>query len=127
MVRPRTSGLTHGEMRVMNVLWTAGKATVAHVHRALAKQKLAYTTVLTTIQVLEKKGFVGHETVGRAYVYSPLVSRAEMRRIALKNFLSTWFEASPNLLVTNLLDEKEVDAEELEQLLSIVRRRRRKR
>ena len=127
MVRPRTSGLTQGEMRVMNVLWDAGQATVADVRHALAKQKLAYTTVLTTIRVLERKGFVRHETVGRAHVYAPVVTRAEMRRNALKQFLSTWFDASPNLLVTNLLDERELDSEEFEQLLAMVKRRRKTR
>lgn len=111
----------------MNVLWDAGKATVAEVQRALARETLAYTTVLTTIQVLEKKGFVTHESEGRAYVYEPSVTRAEMRRTALKQFLSTWFEASPNLLVTNLLDEREVDREEIEELLATLKRKRKKR
>jgi predicted transcriptional regulator len=110
----------------MDVLWESGTATVAELQIALTSQKLAYTTVMTTLQVLEKKGFVRHETVGRAYVYVPLVSRAEMRRSALKNLLATWFDASPNLLVTNLLDERELDTEELLELLTMVKRRRTK-
>ncbi|HKO58006.1 MAG TPA: BlaI/MecI/CopY family transcriptional regulator [Thermoanaerobaculia bacterium] len=117
MPRKKTSGLTEAELRVMNVLWDAGEATVAQVQKALAAHRFAYTTVLTIIQILESKHYVGHRPAGRAYLYRPLVGRGQVRRAALQKFLSTWFDASPNALVLNLIDEDDLDADELEKAL----------
>ena len=114
MPRPKTVGLTDAELRVMNVLWRLREATVADVQKALASRELAYTTVLT------------HESIGRTYVYSPAVDRRQLQRRALQTFLATWFDASPSLLVANLLDESELDVEELQKELTAVARRRRR-
>ncbi len=122
--RKKTPGLTEAELRIMNILWELGEATVADVKKALAKHKLAYTTVMTMIQILEQKRYVTHTTAGRAFVYRPLVTRAQVRRAALTTFLATWFDASPNLLVANLLEEDDLDTRELEQTLKSVRRGR---
>ncbi len=126
MPRKKTVGLTDAELRVMNVLWTLGEATVAEVKKALARHKLAYTTILTTIQILESKRYVGHRAGGRAYVFHPLVERAAMRQAALQKFLKTWFESSPQLLVTTLLEQNELDARELKNVLAAAAPRRKK-
>ena len=121
MPRKKTTGLTDAELRIMNVLWDAGEATVTDVQKALKKHRFAYTTILTLMQVLESKGYVDHTPAGRAYRYRPLIGREQMRRGALQRFLATWFDASANALVANLLDENELDPEELAKA---VRRRK---
>jgi predicted transcriptional regulator len=126
MPRPKTVGLTDAELRVMNVLWRLREATVADVQKELASRELAYTTVLTTLQTLERKEYVTHNSIGRTYVYSPAVERRQLQRRALQTFLATWFDASPSLLVANLLDESELNVEELEKELSAAARRRRR-
>ena len=125
MPRKKTPGLTEAELRVMNVLWDLGEATVADVQKALSRHKLTYTTVLTMLQILESKNHVAHASVGRAYVYRPLVTRSKERRAALQRFLATWFDASPNLLVASLLDENDLDTEELKKELKSGARKRR--
>jgi predicted transcriptional regulator len=126
MPRKKTVGLTDAELRVMNMLWTLGEATVAEVQKALTGRELAYTTVLTTLQTLERKKYVTHKSIGRTYVYLPAVDRGEIRQHALRTFLATWFDASPKLLVANLLDEEELNVEEVEKELSAAARRRRR-
>lgn len=126
MPRKKTLGLTDAELRVMNVLWDLGEATVADVKKALARHKLAYTTVLTTIQILEAKKYLSHTPAGRAYIYRPTVTRAHVRKAALRRFLATWFDASPKLLVANLLEEDDLDTKELEKTLKSMKRGSRK-
>ncbi|HEY0158515.1 MAG TPA: BlaI/MecI/CopY family transcriptional regulator [Thermoanaerobaculia bacterium] len=116
--------MTEAELRVMNVLWETGEATAAEVHRQLARHKLAPTTVQTMLQILETKEYVTHTTAGRAHVYRAAVTRAQMRRAALQKLLTTWFDASPSLLIANLVDEQQLDARELEDLVKASKRRR---
>ena len=74
MARRKTNTLTELELELMNVLWRKGRATVQEIRDALAEQRpLAYTSISTMMGILEKKGYVNHESVGRSYVYSPLV------------------------------------------------------
>ena len=77
MARRRSSTLTEAELRLMEVLWEKGEATVAEVTAALPPPPIAYNSVLTTMRILEHKGYVAHEEAGRAYVYRPLVAREE--------------------------------------------------
>jgi len=77
---------------------------------------LAYSTVLTTLRILENKGFVRHTKDGRAFVYHPLVGREQARESAVRHLVRRFFENSPELLMLNLLDGKKVDASELRRL-----------
>ena len=83
---PRKSQtLTEAELRLMNVLWQKGSATVQQVLDALStKPALAYNSVLTTIRILENKGYVKHVKDGRAHVYMPLVGRREATRFEIR-------------------------------------------
>jgi len=101
----------------MEVLWDKGTATVGEVLEALSRRtSLAYTTVLTTLRILEQKGYLGHVKQGRAFVYHPLVKRQDARRHALRYLVSRFFEGSPELLVLNLLESEELDPRELKRL-----------
>ena len=115
MARKKSLNLTEAEQRLMEVLWEKGSATVAEVAESLPKKlDLAYNTVLTTLRILEDKGYVRHTKPkdGRKFLYTPVVSREQASHSALRHLLSRFFGNSAEALVLNLLeDEKLSDAE----------------
>ena len=121
---PRKSPtLTEAELRLMEVLWEKGPATVHQVLEALPpKPALAYNSVLTTIRVLERKGYVEHVKDGRAHVYKPLLERKDATRSEIHHLMSRFFRDSHEELVLNILEDRGLDSEELEQLRRILQR-----
>ena len=108
--------LTEAELRVMNVLWAKGPANVQQVLDWLPeKLDLAYNSVLTTIRVLEKKGYVEHEKDGRAHIYTPLIARADASRSEVRRLVNRFFGNSQELLL-NLLEEQNLGPDELKRL-----------
>ena len=117
MPRPPSATLTEGELRIMRVLWDKGEATVNDVVDSLkARPKPAYNSVLTLLRILEKKRFVTHRKDGRAFIYKPVIARADARRSALKTLVNRFFEGSPRLLMLNLLEDERLSPRELENL-----------
>ena len=106
---------TDRELDVMGELWTLGSATVAVVQERLSA-KLAYTTVFTVFRSLEQKGYVGHAEEGRAHRYKPLVKREAAGARALRRMVDKLFQGSPELLLTQLVSERELSAAELRRL-----------
>jgi len=105
----------------MEVLWAKGALTVHQMLQGLpADTSLAYNSVLTTIRILEKKGYVKHVKDGRAHIYEPLVGRQEARRSEVRNLVGRFFKNSHELLVLNLLEDKSIDAEELRRLRELL-------
>lgn len=119
---PRASTtLTEAELRLMNVLWQRGPATVHQLLEGLPKNPaLAYNSVLTTIRILEKKGYVKHIKDGRAHIYMPLVGQKEATRFEVRNLVSRFFKNSHELLVLNLLEDQSLDAQELKRLSELL-------
>ena len=119
---PRKSPtLTEAELRLMEVLWQKGSSTVQHVLDALPeKPALAYNSVLTTIRILEKKGYVKHVKDGRAHVYMPLIDRKEVTRFEVRHLMNRFFKDSHELLVLNILEDSNIDAEELKRLRELL-------
>lgn len=103
----------------MEVFWERGPATVHQVQEALSGA-LAYNSVLTTIRIMEKKGYVQHLKDGRAHVYRPLVARDEATRFEIRHLLSRFFNNSHELLVLNLLEDKSLDNAELQRLRDLI-------
>jgi predicted transcriptional regulator len=113
--------LTEAELRLMDVLWQQGPSSVQQVMDALPKKsQLAYNSVLTTIRILEKKGYVRHIKDGRAYIYRPLVEREEASRSEIRHLAHRFFKNSHEMLVLNILEERGVDAEELNRLRQLL-------
>jgi len=106
---------TDRELDVMSVLWEVGPATVAEVRERIADD-LAYTTVLTILRTLEQKGYVSHTEDGRAHRYKPLVKREVAGRTALRRLMDKVFDGSPELLLTQLVSDKNLRDEELRRL-----------
>jgi len=117
LARKKSSGLTDAELRLMEVIWERGQATVSDVVDDLPKSvPLAYSTVLTTLRILETKGYLRHTKEGRAFIYRPVVGREQARASAVKHLLGRFFENSPELLMLNLLESSQVAPEELKRL-----------
>ncbi|MGZ4896145.1 MAG: BlaI/MecI/CopY family transcriptional regulator, partial [Candidatus Angelobacter sp.] len=85
---------------------------------------LAYNSVLTTIRILEKKGYVQHVKEGRAHVYAPLVGKQEATRFEIKNLVGRFFKDSHELLVLNILEDRSIDANELKRLGQLLQEQR---
>ncbi len=123
MARSRSATLTEAELRIMNVLWEKGSATVHEVLQVLpAEPALAYNSVLTIIRILEKKGYVKHVKDKRAHVYTPQVDRKDASRFEVKHLVKRFFGNSDELLVLNILEEKSIDPGELERLRQLLER-----
>ena len=117
----KSATLTEAELRLMDVLWEQGPSTVQQVLDALPKNaQLAYNSVLTTIRILEKKGYVRHIKDGRAHIYRPLVEREEASRSEIRHLAHRFFKNSHEMLVLNILEERGVDAEELNRLRQLL-------
>ncbi len=115
---PRQSGtLTEAELRIMNVLWGKGSGTVQQVLDSITeKPALAYNSILTTIRVLERKGYLKHLKDGRAHVYTPLVEKKEATRSEIRHLVSRFFKNSHEQLVLNLLEDQGIEPEEIARL-----------
>jgi BlaI family transcriptional regulator, penicillinase repressor len=113
--------LTEAELRLMNVLWQKGPATVHELLKALpSNPSLAYNSVLTTIRILERKGYVKHVKDGRAHIYMPLVGQKEATRSEVRNLVSRFFKNSHELLVLNILEDDSINAQELKRLSQLL-------
>jgi BlaI family transcriptional regulator, penicillinase repressor len=109
----------------MDILWQKGPATVQQVVEALPEQQpLAYNSVLTTMRILEKKGYVEHVKDGRAHVYRPLVERREASRFEIRHLVNRFFKDSHEALVLNIIEDQSIDAEELQRLRQLVKQSR---
>jgi len=117
-VPPKPSAnLTEAELRLMEVLWQRGPSTVQHVLNALSGEKLlAYNSVLTTIRILEKKGYVAHAKDGRAHVYAPVVERSQATRSEVRHLVQRLFRDSHELLILNILEDSGLKEDELQRL-----------
>ncbi len=117
MPRKPSLNLTDAELRLMEVLWARGSGSVTDVIEGLPPDvNLAYSSVLTTLRVLENKGYLEHEKDGRAFIYRPLVGREQARESALSHLLHRFFDGSPELLMLNLVDGRKIKKKQLEKL-----------
>jgi predicted transcriptional regulator len=109
--------LTEAELRLMKVLWDRGESTVAEMVAATsAETELAYTSVLTTIRILETKGYVRHRQEGRAFLYNSCVGEQEAGRSEVRHVLQRFFGNSRERLLLSLLGDDVIRPEELKRL-----------
>ena len=121
--RRESKTLTEAELRIMNVLWLKGSGTVQVILDFLSqKPPLAYNSVLTTIRVLERKGYVKHSKDGRAHVYAPLVGQEEATRSEILHLVGRFFKNSHEQLVLNILEDRGIETEELDRLREMLER-----
>ncbi|MGA2736283.1 MAG: BlaI/MecI/CopY family transcriptional regulator [Bryobacteraceae bacterium] len=120
MARKQSPTLTEAELPIMEILWEKGSAVVTDVVGAMSNSLVAYNTVLTTLRILERKGYVRHTKEGRAFVYHPVVERGEASRKAVRNLVKRFFQDSPELLILNVLEDEQLDEMELGRLKRLI-------
>ncbi|MGC1299575.1 MAG: BlaI/MecI/CopY family transcriptional regulator [Alloacidobacterium sp.] len=118
---------TAAEMRLLQILWDKGEATVEDVVNAHpAKKRPNYKTTQTLLRIMEQKGFIAHEAQGRVFVFSPLISRKTVDHGFLQALLSQNFKGSASGLLVNLLEASPVDQKELDELEAYLREYRKR-
>ena len=120
MARKKSQTLTEAELRLMEVLWEKRRASVAEVTEALPPPPLAYNTVLTTMRILEQKGYVSHSEEGRAYIYHPLVEREDAAKSAVGQLLQRFFGNKSGALALRLVEEARPSDDELLRLKRLI-------
>lgn len=110
---------TDREADVMQVLWDHGPSAVAEVQAKIGTA-LAYTTVLTVLRTLEAKGYVGHQEQGRSYRYHAIVEQQVARKSALRHLTSKLFKGSAELLMTHLVSDQKLTAEQLRRMRALL-------
>ena len=113
----RSNTLTEAELRIMRILWARGESLVSDLVSAMPESApLAYTSVLTTVRILEQKGYVEHRQEGRAFLYSPCVAEYDASRSEVRHVLHRFFDNSRERLMLSLLGDGEITPEELQRL-----------
>ncbi len=111
----------------MKIVWQHGSATVRDVYEELLKsRKIAYTTVMTMMGILEKKGRLAKTLRDRAYVYSPTESQGEVVGSMVREFVKRVFDGSAKPLLMHLVENKEINRAELDEIRQLMRKRQRK-
>jgi BlaI family penicillinase repressor len=120
-VAKAVSGLGSLQSEVMELIWELGEATVAQLVDAIGrKRSITYTTVLSAVQKLEKKGWLKYRVEGRAYVYRAAKQRQEVGKRSLREILKTAFLGDPRLLLSSLLDDSRLTDSELAELKDLI-------
>jgi BlaI family penicillinase repressor len=126
-VRARKSVLTDLELDVMKAVWRLGEATVRDVYNDLATQrKLAYTTVLTMMGILEQKGYLKKNAVERAYVYRPAQPQKQVVGNMVQEFVNRVFSGASKPLLVHLAESREISHEDLDEIGQLLKEKRRK-
>jgi BlaI family transcriptional regulator, penicillinase repressor len=113
---------------VIEQIWELGEATVHQVRERLgSKKNLAYTTILTTMQKLEKTGWLKHRTDGKTYIYIPTRTREEAGGKSVKNFMERMFGGNTLLMFQHLMRQSELDEDELKELRKMIDEKRKER
>ena len=116
---------TNAELPILDVLWEIGEGTVQDVvNRLPSNPRANYKTVQSLLRIMENKGFVGHKTRGRAFVFISRVTRDEVRGVSAKRLLDRNFQGSYAAMLVNLLDGNHIKERELNELEALIQRYR---
>ncbi len=119
--------LTGQELQIMKIVWQLGTATVREVYEELLKsRKIAYTTVMSMMGILEQKGRLRKTQRDRAYVYSPTESKGEVVGNMVHEFVKRVFDGSAKPLLVHLAENKKISQKELDEISGLLKKRRRK-
>jgi len=121
MTRQKSSRLTDLELEVMHVVWQLGRGTVRQVYEViLERRQIAYTTVMTMMNILEEKEYLCRSKQGRAYVYEPIHPKTEVISSMVDDFVSRVFDGSARPLVAGLVKEKRLSKRDLEEIARMI-------
>ena len=112
--------LTKAEEQVMQVLWKIGQGFAADLSANFPEPKPAYNTVLTVVRILEKKGFICHETFVKTHRYYPLISKEEYSASFMQNFVQNYFDNSFKSMISFFANNKDISLEELDEIRNMI-------
>ena len=112
--------LTRGEEEVMHILWSIGSGVVNDIIARMEEPKPKYTTVATFVKILEIKGFVRHEAMGKSHRYFPLVSKEDYAGNKMRSMLSNYFDGSLSQMVSFFSQKENISVKEMDEILEIV-------
>ena len=125
-MRPRTATLTEQELELMKIVWQKEPATVRDVYEALLeRRKIAYTTVMTMMNILEQKGHLKKSAHDKAFVYRPAKPKSQVIRGMVREFVDRVFNGSAEPLVVHLLEERQLSEKELRDIVRSVQQKER--
>jgi predicted transcriptional regulator len=116
-----TRSLTPAELEIMKIVWQRREATVRDVYETLReRRRIAYTTIMTTMRVLEDKGHLKKREVDRAYVYRPARPESAVVRAMVREFVERVFDGSARPLLVHLIKDRRLTTQELEDVARLV-------
>ena len=116
-MRPRSKTLTGQELEIMKLVWEREQATVRDVYEALLeKRKVAYTTVMTMMKILEQKGYLKKSQEDRAYVYRAAQPKRQVIGAMVRDFINRVFNGSAEPLLVHLVEEHHLTQKDLEEI-----------
>ena len=122
-MRPPSKTLTDQELEIMKIVWVRQTSTVRDVYEALLeRRKVAYTTVMTMMKILEQKGYLNRKQVERAYVYRPAQPKNRVIGAMVRDFVNRVFNGSAEPLLVHLVEEHDLSPEELEEIARLRRK-----
>ena len=121
MSKESLAALSPAETEILRLIWQMGSGTVQQVCEKLPrKRRIAYATVQTLLRRLEKKGYLNHETKGKAHVFSPAAKREEVIKRTVGDFVDRLFGGDPVPLMLYLVNHSKLDADDIKQLKKLV-------
>lgn len=112
--------LTKAEEEIMQILWSLKKAFVKDLIERMEEPKPAYNTVSTIVRILQDKGMVSHEAVGKSHRYYPLITKEEYSKFKMDHLVSGYFEGSLSKMVSFFVDKKKINTRELDEIMKII-------
>jgi BlaI family penicillinase repressor len=120
-MRPPSKTLTDQELEIMKIVWVRQTATVRDVYEALLeRRKVAYTTVMTMMKILEQKGYLNRKQVDRAYVYRPAQPKNQVIGKMVRDFVNRVFNGSAEPLLVHLIEDRGLTGDEIEEIRRLI-------
>jgi BlaI family transcriptional regulator, penicillinase repressor len=120
-MRSPSKTLTDQELEIMKIVWERRTATVRDVYEALLeRRRVAYTTVMTMMKILERKGYLNRKQVERAYVYRPAQPKNRVIRAMVRDFVNRVFNGSAEPLLVHLIEDRHLTADEVEEIRRLI-------
>jgi BlaI family transcriptional regulator, penicillinase repressor len=124
-MRPKTPTLTEQELEIMKIVWERDRATVRDVYEALLeRRKIAYTTVMTMMNILEQKKYLRKSAEDRAYIYRPAKPKKQVIKGMVREFVDRVFNGSAEPLLVHLIEDRKLTNKDLDELARMIRKDR---
>jgi BlaI family penicillinase repressor len=124
-MRPKTPTLTEQELEIMKIVWERDRATVRDVYESLLeRRKIAYTTVMTMMNILEQKKYLRKSAEDRAYIYRPAKPKKQVIKGMVREFVDRVFNGSAEPLLVHLIEDRRLTNKELDELARMIRKDR---